>query len=107
MMLSIVSIVLILIGIIFITFAPVMGVNSLPGVTWGLYILGAAQICMGVSIQRLNRLEERLSRFIYDFDSDDLPMIRCDRCGRKYDMDVKKCPYCELARVKKSFFTRG
>lgn len=64
-----------------------------------IIILGFAELFMAIYAKRLADLEEKLSRFIYDYDSDDLPMMRCDRCGRKYDMDVKECPYCENKRL--------
>ena len=63
--------------------------------------LGFAEIFMAIYVIRLAKLEEKLSRFIYDFDSDDLPMQRCGKCGRKYNIDVRECPYCELERIKK------
>lgn len=69
--------------------------------------LGLAEIFMAIYEKKLTKLEEKLSRFIYDFDSDDLPMEICNKCGRKYDMDVKECPYCELERLKKYSDRRG
>ena len=62
--------------------------------------LGLAELFTALYAKRLSDLEEKLSRFIYDFDSDDLPMTKCDKCGRKYDMDVEECPYCEVKRLR-------
>lgn len=61
---------------------------------------GLAELFTAIYAKRLANLEEKLSRFIYDFDSDDLPMIRCNNCGKKYDMGVEECPYCENKRLK-------
>jgi len=64
-------------------------------------IFGVTEMFMAIYEKHLIDLEERLSRFIYDFDSDDLPMQQCNICGRKFDMDYPKCPYCEVKRLKR------
>ena len=98
---SIISIIFVIDGILFILVDIFFLVNiSLPSIVLGVFVIGISQICLGLAMNRLANLEEKLSRFIYDFDSDDLPMMRCDKCGRKYDMDVDECPYCENKRLK-------
>ena len=97
---SIISIIFVIVGILFILIDIFFLANiSLPSIVLGVFVIGISQIYLGLAMNRLANLEEKLSRFIYDFDSDDLPMMRCDKCGRKYDMDVDECPYCEVKRL--------
>ena len=101
-MTKILPIVFMVMGVAFV-FVGIMNPFELnAGLCLVVITLGLAELFMAIYAKRLAKLEEKLSRFIYDYDSDDLPMQKCDKCGRKYDMDVKECPYCELEKIKKT-----
>ena len=100
-MLKIASIVLIALGIFFLYLGITDPFNLFDsGISLETALIGISQIVLAISMQRLSKLEDTLARYIYNTDKDDMPNKLCDKCGRKYDMDVEECPYCEVKKLK-------
>ena len=64
-------------------------IASLLGVVWGL-----ALCTVGDLLDRVNYLEDQLNMHFVEKSEDDLPQVKCKKCGKVYDMDYPKCPYC-------------
>ena len=65
-------------------------IASLLGVVWGL-----ALYTVGDLLDRVNYLEDQLNMHFVEKSEDDLPQVKCKKCGTKYDMDYPKCPNCK------------
>lgn len=65
-------------------------IGSLMGV-----VLGLALYTVGDLLDRVNYLEDQLNMHFVEKSEDDLPQVKCKKCGTKYDMDYPKCPNCK------------
>ena len=65
-------------------------IAALLGVVWGL-----ALYTVGDLLDRVNYLEDQLNMHFVEKSEDDLPQVKCKKCGTKYDMDYPKCPNCK------------
>lgn len=63
-------------------------------------VVGVAQVFLALSLIKLNKVENTLSKFVLNLNKFEVPNKRCNKCGRDYDIDVSECPYCELERIK-------
>ena len=54
-------------------------------------------------MNKLEKMEDRLGKYTLMSDNLMVPLIVCKKCGRKYEADVKECPYCELKKLKGTF----
>ncbi len=58
-------------------------------------ILGLALVAVGDLMDRVDRLEENLNIYRQpEIEEDQIQQVTCSNCGKKYDMDYPKCPYC-------------
>ena len=65
-------------------------IASLWGVIWGL-----ALYTVGDLLDRVNYLEDQLNMHFVEKSEDELPQVKCKKCGTEYDMDYPKCPHCK------------
>ncbi len=61
----------------------------------GGIVLGLALYTVGDLLDRVNYLEDQLNMHLTVESEDELPQIKCKKCGKEYDMDYPKCPYCK------------
>ena len=71
-------------GALFILIGSLMGV-----------VLGLALYTVGDLLDRVNYLEDQLNMHFVEKSEDELPQIKCKKCGLEYDMDYPKCPNCK------------
>ena len=57
-------------------------------------IAGLALHTVGDLLDRVNYLEDKLNMHLPLKNDDNLPQVKCKKCGKGYDMDYPKCPYC-------------
>lgn len=57
--------------------------------------LGLAVYTVGDLYDRVNYLENKLGIYRSSRSEDDLPQVKCTKCGTKYDMDYPQCPKCK------------
>ena len=89
------SIVFMIFGVLFILAS--LGLFSLGiGSVLIVLILGGAVFCLGLSMKRLSEIENKLGKFSLIPNEQKEPLIRCEKCGRLYQVDVSECPYCKL-----------
>lgn len=58
--------------------------------------LGLAIYTIGDLLDRVNYLEDQLDMHLTLESDEDLPQIKCSKCGKEYDMDYPKCPHCKI-----------
>ena len=58
-------------------------------------VLGLSLYTVGDLLDRVNYLEDQLNMHFVEKSEDDLPQVKCKKCGTKYDMDYPKCPNCK------------
>jgi hypothetical protein len=101
LMVNIASIVFITLGIVFIIVAlACLSAGNLFMVSMIIVAIGLAQISLGISMRKLARIEDRLSKYIFLPDEDKYPEVVCERCGREYDVNATECPYCKIEKMK-------
>ena len=67
----------------------------------GILFLAAAAVCCLVlyyiikAAVRDGIIESRAPRFD-ETEEDSIAQVKCKACGRHYDMDYPKCPYCSF-----------
>ncbi|MBR2381172.1 MAG: hypothetical protein IKA84_01595 [Clostridia bacterium] len=66
-------------------------------------VLGGTVLFLGLSMQRLAKIEDKLGKFVLLPKDAQKPLVKCEVCGRLYEIDYGHCPYCEAERVKKAF----
>ncbi|MBQ7873192.1 MAG: hypothetical protein IJ360_04390 [Clostridia bacterium] len=49
---------------------------------------------VGELMDRVAYLEDKLNMHLPIDSEDDLPQVKCNNCGKEYDMDYHSCPYC-------------
>jgi hypothetical protein len=49
---------------------------------------------VGDLLDRVDYLESKLGTYLTVQSEDKLPQVKCAKCGKEYDMDYPKCPYC-------------
>ena len=49
---------------------------------------------VGDLLDRVNYLENKLGTHLTIQSEDELPQVKCSKCGKEYDMDYPQCPYC-------------
>ena len=54
-------------------------------------------------MNRLERIEDKLGKYILAPKDIQKPLVKCEKCDRIYEMEYGQCPYCEAERVKKDF----
>ena len=57
-------------------------------------IAGLALYSVGDLLDRVNYLEDKLNMHLPVKNEDNLPQVKCKKCGKEYDMDYPRCPYC-------------
>ena len=57
--------------------------------------LGLAIYTIGDLLDRVNYLEDQLNMHFIEKSEDELPQVKCKKCGTEYDMDYPKCPHCK------------
>ncbi|MBO5715534.1 MAG: hypothetical protein J6S23_03970 [Clostridia bacterium] len=65
-------------------------IGSLMGV-----VLGLALYTVGDLLDRVNYLEDQLNMHFIEKSEDELPLVKCKKCGTEYEMDYPKCPNCK------------
>lgn len=99
-MLNIASKVFIVLGIVFIVIAfAFLMEGNLFMIVMGVSALGIAQISLGISMKKLEKIEDRLAKYIFLPGEDKYPEVICEKCGREYDIKASECPYCKLERM--------
>ena len=63
--------------------------------SFGGIALGLAIFTIGDLLDRVNYLEDQLNMHFTVQSEDELPQIKCKKCGKEYDMDYPKCPHCK------------
>jgi hypothetical protein len=58
-------------------------------------ILGGAFICLGLSMKKLDKIEDKLGKFILLPKNEQKPLVTCEKCGRIYEAEYGRCPYCQ------------
>lgn len=58
-------------------------------------VLGLALYTVGDLLDRVNYLEDQLNMHFVEKSEDNLPQVKCKKCGTEYDMDYPKCPNCK------------
>lgn len=61
---------------------------------FGGIVAGLALHTVGDLLDRVNYLEDKLNMHLPIDSEDDLPQVKCNNCGKEYDMDYPSCPYC-------------
>lgn len=61
---------------------------------FGGIVSGVALYTVGDLLDRVNYLEDKLNIHLPVESEDDLPQVKCNNCGKEYDMDYHSCPYC-------------
>lgn len=73
-----------------------LGVLSLGfGAVLVVLILGGAFICLGLSMKKLDKIEDKLGKFILLPKNEQKPLVTCEKCGRIYEAEYGRCPYCQ------------
>lgn len=72
-------------------------IASLLGVVGGL-----ALYTVGDLLDRVIYLEDQLNMHFIEKSEDELPQVKCEKCGTEYDMDYPKCPNCKTKTTYKS-----
>lgn len=94
---------------VFVVFGAIVMLSSLAvfclNFTYGfvVLVLGAAVLFLGLSMNRLERIEDKLGKYILAPKDIQKPLVKCEKCDRIYEMEYGQCPYCEAERVKKDF----
>ena len=57
-------------------------------------VSGLLMHTVGDLLDRVNYLESKLGTHLTVQSEDKLPQVKCAKCGKEYDMDYPKCPYC-------------
>ena len=57
-------------------------------------VSGLLLYTVGDLLDRVNYLEDKLNMHLPVQSDEKLPQIKCSKCGKEYDMDYPKCPYC-------------
>ena len=57
-------------------------------------VAGLALHTVGDLLDRVNYLEDQLGLCLPLKNEEKLPQVKCQKCGKEYDMDYPKCPYC-------------
>lgn len=71
-----------------------------------IIIIGFALICLSIAISKVSKVEDKIAkyRFLFgDSSENQIPLMKCDKCGRRFEADVDECPYCEVKRVKRAY----
>ena len=58
-------------------------------------VLGLALYTVGDLLDRVDYLENQLNMHFVEKSEDELPQVKCKKCGTEYDMDYPKCPNCK------------
>lgn len=61
---------------------------------FGGIVAGLALHTVGDLLDRVNYLEDKLNIHLPVGNDDELPQVKCKKCGTTYDMDYPKCPCC-------------
>ena len=73
-----------------------LGVLSLGfGAVLTILLLGGALICLGLSMKKLDKIEDKLGKFILLPKNEQKPLVTCEKCGRIYEAEYGRCPYCQ------------
>jgi len=58
-------------------------------------VVALALRTVGDLLDRVSYLEDKLNMHLPVNTDDELPQVKCKKCGKEYDMDYPKCPYCD------------
>ena len=89
-------------SIVFMSFGVLFMLASFGVISMGIgaflivLILGGAVFCLGMSMKKLEEVENKLGKFSLTPNDQKEPLIRCEKCNRLYQLDVTECPYCKL-----------
>ena len=73
-----------------------LGLFSLSlGAVLVVFVLGGAVLCLGLSIIKLAKIEDKLGKFILLPKNEQKPLVTCEKCGRIYEAEYGRCPYCQ------------
>ncbi len=101
-MFNIFCVIFIIFGAFLIVFGAVgISIDVLFGVIFAVF--GLAMIFLGISIKKLSKIEDKIAKYQFLFNEENAPLVKCEKCGRRYEVDVDECPYCEVKRVKKAY----
>ena len=92
------AIIIIVISIfVFFTMVNFVNVEEIIALAFGAFsgvVSGLLLYTVGDLLDRVNYLENKLSTHLTIQSEDKLPQVKCAECGKEYDMDYPKCPYC-------------
>ena len=60
-----------------------------------VFIIGGAFVCLGLSMKRLDKIEDKLGKFILLPKNEQKVLVTCEKCGRIYEAEYGRCPYCQ------------
>lgn len=93
---------------IFFVLGIIVMLSSLALFSWSftygfvVLVLGAAVFFLGLSMERVAKIEDKLGKFVLLPKDAQKPLVKCAKCGRMYELDYGNCPYCVADRVGKT-----
>ena len=60
-----------------------------------ILIMGGAVVCLGLSMKKLDKIEDKLGKFTLLPKDEQKVLVTCEKCGRIYEAEYGRCPYCQ------------
>ena len=59
-------------------------------------VLGGAIICLGLSMNKIAKIEDKIGKFTFLPENEQKVLVTCEKCERIYEAEYGRCPYCGI-----------